>query len=414
MKLNKYNFIIIFNLVFILNSFCQPTIKILFDAKKAETAGNADWVIDADQWNLKWNPNATVSSSNNQANAQRFPTPSQTLITASTPETFWSGALSYWGIDCVKKGYQVESLPYNGQITYGNFSNQQDLSNYKVYIVCEPNIIFTASEKSAIINFVQNGGSLFMIADHTVSDRNFDGNDSPDIWNDLITNNGALNNAVGFTFDLANFSQTSSTVLNSPSDSILHGPMGNVTQVKWSGGTTLSLNPSQNPSVKGVIYKSGLGFGNTNVLCAYSRVGNGKVAAIGDSSPPDDATGDPNDVLYNGYIVDAAGNHQRLLMNITIWLAGGVAVSTNIPENTLSKIKVYPNPVSDRLTVYVENDLLESNAIITDLSGRVISTKVLKENNNSISLEGLSSGMYFLKLVSQEQLILTQKIIKSY
>jgi PKD repeat protein len=83
----------------------------------------------------------------------------------------------------------------------------------------------------------------------------------------------------------------------------------------------MTLNPTQNPSVKGVIYTTGSAQGNSNVLCAYSRVGSGKVAAIGDSSPPDDGTGDANDVLYNGYTLDAAGNHQKLLMNITIWLA---------------------------------------------------------------------------------------------
>ncbi|MEO6306209.1 MAG: hypothetical protein ABIP51_23880, partial [Bacteroidia bacterium] len=307
MKLNKYIFFVVFNLAFVIPFFGQQPIKILFDATKAETSGNADWVMDADLYNLAWNPNGYTSSSWTEANAQRFATPNQSLITASTPETYWSGSLSNWGIDCVKKGYQVETLPYNGQLTYGISSNLQDLSNYKVFIVDEPNILFTAAQKTAIMQFVQNGGSLFMISDHTVSDRNGDNYDSPDIWNDLITNNGVLNSATGFTFDLANISQTSSTIPILPTDSILHGPMGNVTQVKWSNGTTISLNPSQNASVKAVVYKTGSAFGNSNAFCVYTRVGNGKIAAIGDSSPTDDGTGDPNDVLYNGYTADAAG-----------------------------------------------------------------------------------------------------------
>lgn len=295
------------------------TIKILFDATKAETASNADWVIDEDLNNLNWNPNASIGGTD--GNAQRIPTPSQSGITNTTAQSYWKGALSAWGVDCVKKGYVVESLPYNGTISYGNSSNQQDLSNYRVFVLCEPNILFTATEKTAIINFVKNGGGLFMVSDHTVSDRNNDGHDSPEILNDLMNSNTVQNNPFGITFDLANFSVTSSNMPNLPIDSILHGVMGNVTQVKWSNGTSMTINPSVNTSVKGIVYNTGSPFGNTNVMAAYARYGKGKVAAIGDSSPCDDGTGDTGDQLYDGWIADASGNHERLIMNTTIWLA---------------------------------------------------------------------------------------------
>lgn len=123
--------------------------KFLFDALHAETAGNADWVIDED--------NGTP---------QRIPTPAQSGITSSTPETYWTGALSSFGIALVKEGNYVETLPSTGAITYGNSSNAQDLSNYSVFVVDEPNTPFTATEKTAILNFVKNGGGLFMVSDH--------------------------------------------------------------------------------------------------------------------------------------------------------------------------------------------------------------------------------------------------------
>ena len=316
--MRKYYFLTI-QLFFVLNGFSQ--IKILFDATKAESATNADWVIDSDLQNLDWYPGPLVSANYDESNPQRYPTLAQSNITASTAETYWQGGLSNWAIDCVKKGYVVETLPYNGSITYGNSANPQDLSNYKVFIIDEPNILFTASEKTAMMNFVMNGGGLFMISDHTISDRNNDGDDSPVIWNDFLTNNGVANNASGITFDLVDISQTSSTISALATDSIIHGPAGNVTQVKWSNGTTMTINPAQNSSVKAVVFKSGTTPGNSNVLCAYARLGQGKIAAIGDSSPTDDGTGDPNDVLYNGYTGDVNGNHQKLIMNITIWLA---------------------------------------------------------------------------------------------
>ncbi|MFP5436166.1 MAG: hypothetical protein ACLGH8_00085 [Bacteroidia bacterium] len=108
-------------------SFCQ--VKILFDARKAESAGNADWVIDADNHNLGFRNGPAVLGAGSESNPQRYPTPSQTGITATTDETYWNGALSAWAIDCVKQGYTVETLPYNGQITYNVHSNPQDLSN---------------------------------------------------------------------------------------------------------------------------------------------------------------------------------------------------------------------------------------------------------------------------------------------
>lgn len=314
------------------------SIKILFDATKAETAGNADWVIDEDLNNLRWNPGASLGGS--EGNAQRIPTPAQSGITASTPQSYWKGGLSAWGIDCVKKGYYVESLPYNGAITYGNTSNPQDLSNYKVFILCEPNIMFTAVEKTAIINFVQNGGGLFMVADHTISDRNNDSYDSPEILNDLMGNNSVQNNPFGMTFNLANISVTSSNVRNLPNDSILNGPMGNVTQVKYSNGTTMTINPSVNTTVKGVIYTTGSSFGNNNVMVAYARYGRGKIAAIGDSSPCDDGSGDNGDVLYDGWLGDAGGNHQKLIMNATIWLAIKDSVTPTITAAKYKDLKL--------------------------------------------------------------------------
>ncbi|MEP6513267.1 MAG: hypothetical protein ABJA79_05330, partial [Parafilimonas sp.] len=209
--------------------------KFLFDATKAETAGNADWVIDEDN-NIP----------------KRIPTPAQANITLSTAETYWTGALSSWGIALVKTGENVETLASGTAITYDNTSNAQDLSNYDVFVVDEPNTVFTSSEKSAILNFVSNGGGLFMVSDHTQSDRNFDGWDSPDIWNDLMTNNTIKTNPFGFSIDLTNISEVSSNVLtNSINNTILNGSQGSVSHLEFNNGATITTQPSANASVQG-------------------------------------------------------------------------------------------------------------------------------------------------------------------
>jgi len=275
--------------------------KFLFDNTKAETAGNADWVIDQD------------------ASPQQTPTPLQSTITASTAETYWTGAISSWGIALVKAGQTVETLPSTGTITYGNTSNPQDLSNYNVFVVDEPNIRFTAAEKTALLNFVSNGGGLFMISDHTVSDRNNDGWDSPDIWNDLMTNNGLVSNPFGFSVDLTNITQLSGNVLTGNSTNpVLHGSQGNVTQLDYHNGATLTLSPAANATVQGLIWKTGVTQNSSNVLCATSTYGTGRVFMVTDSSPMDDGTGTAGNTLFNGW---TTYSHIPLFMNASLRLA---------------------------------------------------------------------------------------------
>ena len=313
----------------------QAQIKILFDATKAETANNADWVIDADQNNLSYS-SGPATTGGSEANAQRYPTPDQSTVTQSTSESYWKGGISSWGIDLVKKGYWVETLPYNGKITYGNSTNAQDLSNYKVFVVCEPNILFTTAEKTALMQFVQNGGGLFMVSDHNISDRNNDGNDSPHIWNDFMSNNGVKSNPFGITFDYVDISGSTTNIPSLPNDPLLNGIMGNVTQAAWFNGTTMTLTPAGNSSVKGVVYKAGSAFGNTNAMVAYATYGNGKVVCIGDSSPCDDGSGDTGDALYDGWITDASGNHRTLIINATIWLATPTLTVTPANQNVMA------------------------------------------------------------------------------
>ncbi len=415
LSIAKHIIILLIILVSYSTSFSQ--VKILFDATKAESAGNADWVIDADAHNISWSSGPAVVGSGNESNPQRIPTPLQSTITSSTVETYWNGGLSSWGIDLVKKGYTVETLPYNVAITYNNTSNAQDLSNYKVFIVCEPNIMFTTAEKTAIMQFVKNGGGLFMVSDHDQSDRNNDGNDSPTIWNDLMSNNSVQANPFGITFDLLDISGSSSNVATLPTDTLLHGPMGNVTQVLWTNGTTMTLNTTANPTVKGIIYKSGSSTtGTTNVMVARANYGSGKVAAIGDSSPCDDGSGDPNDQLYTGWAVDASGNHEKLIINATIWLASSSTTdntSTGALE-TEKNIQLSPNPFTNyaNLIISPNVNVINGKLNVYDMNGKIVKTMFTNDAHLiTIYKENLQKGIYFYQLTSNDKLLGNGKFI---
>ncbi len=273
--------------------------KFLFDNTKAETAGNADWVIDEDN-----------------GLAKRLPTPPQENINSSASDNYWTGALSSWGIALVRLKQHAETLQENGHITYGNANNTQDLSRYNVFIVDEPNIRFTDDEKTAIINFVKNGGGLFMISDHDHSDRNNDGWDSPAIWNDLMNSNSVQKDPFGFYLYQTNISQRSSNITTAKNP-VTQGSQGNVSSLQFNNGATITLTSTV---AKGLVWMNNFPQNNIRAMAAYSTFGKGRIVVIGDSSPADDGTGAKNNKLYNGW--NASGNdHSNFFMNASLWLA---------------------------------------------------------------------------------------------
>jgi hypothetical protein len=272
--------------------------RILFDNSKAETAGNADWIVSTSQ------PDPTGQN----------PNPST--------ETSWTGALSAWGVALQHTGqYNLKTLPAGNTITYGNTSNALDLSNFDVFVLPEPNIVLSTAEKTAVMRFVQNGGGLFLVSDHTGSDRNNDGWDSPKIINNLLTSNGVDNtDPFGFSVDLKNVSSNHPVAITDAGNTILNGSFGTVRHSLIASGTTFTLKPADNPAVKGLLYLSTATPGNTNAFFVTSTFGSGRVAIWGDSSPIDDGTGQAGNTLYDGWN-DTSADNAALALNATAWLA---------------------------------------------------------------------------------------------
>ncbi|MFF9134322.1 hydrolase [Streptomyces sp. NPDC014806] len=271
--------------------------RVLFDNAHAETAGNADWIISTSQ-----------------------PDP---LGQDSTPsaETDWTGALSSWGVALQKTGdYSLKTLPSGSGLSYGGTS-ATDLKNFDTLVLPEPNTLFSSAEKTAIMNFVKNGGGLFMISDHTGADRNNDGEDAVEILNDLMTNNSVdSTDPFGFSIDALSISSDHPAAISDAGDPVLHGSFGTVTKSLIASGTTATLKPADNPNVKGLLYRTGYS-GTTGAFFATSTFGSGRVAFWGDSSPVDDGTGQSGNTLYDGWN-DTSATNAALALNATAWLAG--------------------------------------------------------------------------------------------
>lgn len=395
-------FIFVLSLIFFIsgNIFSVPK-KFLFDATKYETAGNADWVIDED----------------NHVTG-RYPTPDQSTVTSGTPETYWTGALSAWGIALVKLGHSVESLPVGTAITYNNTGNPQDLSHYDVFVIDEPNSPFTATEKAAIINFVQNGGGLMMISDHAGADRNNDGWDPVRVWNDLIRNNGVHNMPFGFILDSLNFSgATTNRWSGWSTNPVLNGPAGVFVSTEFFNGTSVTLNPANNSTVQGLIWRIGAAQNNNNLIAASCTFGTGRAVIFGDSSCPEDGTGSSGHTLY---VTWSTLSNAQFFTNASLWLAKVTGV-TLVPNNsneipkTFSLFQNYPNPFnpSTKISFNIPSMTPPSKGAggmmvrmsIYDILGREVATLVneqLQPGSYEVSWDASNfpSGTYFYKLSS--------------
>ena len=281
--------------------------RILFDNTREETAANADWILDEDS---RYPEPRTPGSSND-----------------------WAGALSSWGYDLYLKGHSLETLPSSASLTYNDTSNPQDLSLYDAYIVPEPHTpLFSPEERQALLDYVNAGGGLMMIADHNGSERGTE-RDSDNFWNDFLTQ-ATLPNPFGITFNAVDISfngtgdgigNVSTNFIPNASETVLYGEAGSVEGIAYYGGTHITVNSNANSSVHALAWRNTIPQSNTTeAILARSDYGLGRVVAVGDSSMTDDGEGHPGDTLYNNYNdpSNPEETHDVLLINAAQFLAG--------------------------------------------------------------------------------------------
>ncbi len=294
---------------------------ILFDLTKDELAGNADWTIG-------YSPN-------------------------------WIGGISDFGQALRNLGYTTNTLN-------GNNISSSDLANCDVFVIPEPQNTFSQSEKSAIINFVQNGGGLLLIGDHDGADRNGNGWDAIHVYNETLD----ISDNFGFYFNYDNEWQDPTNNIENPRTAITTG----VNAVGMWGGSTINTGSS------GVCH-IWLDSSHTLPYVVSSIVNQGKVVAMGDSSPFDDGTGNPGNNLYDGWndLDDAT-----LGVNIINWL-----LSDETSPITISNVNSSPAfPTADdditiSCEISAENSL--NSAILHWKTTGAFTTAVMDLSNNTYS-----------------------------
>lgn len=284
--------------------------KVLFDNTHGQTAGAADWVID--------------------------------------------GGFSDFANALGNAGYSVKELRKSTAITLA------DLSPYDVFVIGEANIPYKTSEQSAMLQYVQAGGSIFFIGDHYNADRNKNRWDASEVFNGY--RRGAWTNpAAGMSTEEAASTAMSGvassdwlstnfgvrfrynalgdiTANNIVTGAQAFGITSGVSTVAMHAGSTLAItNPSK---AKGIVYLPSTTTKWANAVdqgvyngggvaegpfVAVSKVSAGKAGFIGDSSPVEDATpkykneeAGTTKTTYAGF---QEQNDATLLVNMVNWLA---------------------------------------------------------------------------------------------
>ncbi len=341
-----------------------PGKVILFDHAHAQDAGDdGNWRID-----------------------DNFPFP---LPADPHSESDWSGQLSSWAYELYLAGHTLRS----------NTSplNASQLVGVDLLIIDEPQNPFTSDEIAAVSDFVFDGGSLFVIANHNSSDRNGNGWDSASIFggysqphitdppgSDPETFCGALFGLHFHVKDEGNNSITGtfSNVDSDPSNPIIHGLAGDVSAVIYHVGNVMALWPAANPylsDVAGHIWKDG-DTGNPDVnIAAWSRYGSGKVMGYGDSSSCADGTG--SEPHANNWL-EPGSNNREFFMNATWWLLTDEANAVGedpgddgrpaLPGLTL---RAWPNPFNPVTTISYDLPIAGwTEVAVFDLRGRKLRT----------------------------------------
>lgn len=67
-----------------------------------------------------------------------------------------------------------------------------------------------------------------------------------------------------------------------------------------------------------------------------------------------------------------------------------------------------PNPAKELITVVVDNNLLNKNAVLTDIDGKLLQTIKITSLSFTINVADYAGGFYLLKIASEKPI----KIIK--
>ncbi|HLN74734.1 MAG TPA: sugar-binding protein [Prolixibacteraceae bacterium] len=115
------------------------------------------------------------------------------------------------------------------------------------------------------------------------------------------------------------------------------------------------------------------------------------------------------------YMTSATANNNYITADYFGSLKLKASTTTNITremETTNQLVKVFPNPVQNRIKIErKDNDLKVLTVEVRSLTGALVKSILLKENEGTIDIDDLKAGMYLMSIISDKQ-IQSERIVK--
>ena len=110
-----------------------------------------------------------------------------------------------------------------------------------------------------------------------------------------------------------------------------------------------------------------------------------------------------NQVGYTDYVCDPHDGN----MNGTVTVTSTAGIS----ENNLLSFEMYPNPVSDLLSIQLPTGTEKAEVSVFDYTGRLVSSKTISSNDTAIDVQKISKGIYMIRVATNTK-IGVQRFIK--
>ena len=80
-----------------------------------------------------------------------------------------------------------------------------------------------------------------------------------------------------------------------------------------------------------------------------------------------------------------------------------------VDEQNGTIFAIYPNPANDKITIEAQSTLFD--LVVVNMAGEVVTTQKDCDSQTEISLNGLSAGVYFVRLTTGDTVV-TRKFMK--
>jgi len=110
-----------------------------------------------------------------------------------------------------------------------------------------------------------------------------------------------------------------------------------------------------------------------------------------------------NQVGSTDYVCDPHDGNMNGTVNVTS--------TAGISENNLLSFEMYPNPVSDLLSIQLPTGTEKAEVSVFDYTGRLVSSKTISSNDTAIDVQKISKGIYMIRVATNTK-IGVQRFIK--